>query len=204
MKTIRSLILLSMVLILISGFEIPENPHKDWFKAGSNPENYKSGLDELVVLNGKKSLFIESTEKTNEGFGTIMQVCEAKDYLGKRIKMTGYIKSENVTDWTGMWLRIDPKSGETCLGFDNMQDRAIKGNSDWTKCEIIMDVPEESGALNFGVLLSGSGKVWFDNISFEIIEKVQPEIVNKSFQNPLNIDNSRPRLERPSNLNFEE
>ncbi len=91
--------------------------------------------------------------------------------MGTRIKMTGYIKSEHVADWSGMWLRIDAKTGNESLGFDNMYDRPVKGTSDWTKCEIIMDVPAESGTLNYGVLINGIGKIWFDNVSFEIIGK---------------------------------
>ena len=51
-----------------------------------------------------------------------MQTCDAGDYLGKRIKMTGYIKSENVTDWAGMWFRVDSKTEYEILSFDNMQD----------------------------------------------------------------------------------
>jgi hypothetical protein len=37
-------------------------------------------------------------ENNIEGFATIMQRCNAKNYLGTRIKMTGFIKSENVAD----------------------------------------------------------------------------------------------------------
>ena len=75
---------------------------------------------------------------------------------------------------------------------NNNQDRPIKGTKDWAKYEIILDVPEESGTLNFGILLSGTGKVWFDNISFEIVDKMENETsqrrgnhVNKK---PTNLD----------------
>jgi len=110
--------------------------------------------------------------------------------------MTGYIKSENVTDWAGMWLRVDSKTDHVSLSFDNMQDRAIKGTSDWTKCEIILDVPEESGTLNFGVLMAGTGKVWFDNISFEILDNATPKVSKDS--DTITVP------EKPENLDFEE
>ncbi len=47
--------------------------------------------------------------------------------------------------------------------------------------------------MNYGVLLSGPGKVWFDNISFEIVDKAdqQPtsEVSNRSFHSkPTNLD----------------
>src|SRR5690606_22175648 len=139
------------------------------------------------------SAFLESTDKKIDGFGTLMQTCSAEEYLGKRVKMTAYVKSENVSDWAGMWFRVDPKQGNKTLSFDNMQDRPIKGDNDWTLCEIILDVPEESGTMNFGVLLSGTGKVWFDNIKFEIVDKVKTKPTKGSNMN-----------KKPSNLDFVE
>jgi len=44
--------------------------------------------------------------------------------------LSGYIKSEDVNGWSGMWMRIDGESNQQ-LGFDNMRDRAIKGTTDW-------------------------------------------------------------------------
>jgi hypothetical protein len=142
-----------------------------WFKAGSKPNSYKVGIDRTIFKSGGGSAFMESTEATIAGFGTLMQSCSAEEYVGKRVKMTAYIKSENVTNWAAMWMRVDSKFAREMLSFDNMQDRPIKGTKDWTKCEIVLDVPDESGTLNFGVLLDGTGKVWFDDISFEVVSK---------------------------------
>jgi hypothetical protein len=121
---------------------------------------------------------------------------QCKKLFRHRIKMTGFIKSENVADWAGMWLRVDSKTGQESLNFDNMQDRPVKGTSDWTKCEITLDVPEESGTLNFGVLMSGTGKIWFDNISFEILNNGTPKVSKDSVAMSL--------PEKPQNLDFEE
>jgi hypothetical protein len=195
MKTLKSILILSVALFIF-GFTASDETINSWIKKGSLPNSYKTGLDNTVFKSGKKSAFIESLENNIEGFGTLMQTCKAKNYLGTRIKMTGYIKSENVTDWAGMWLRVDSKTDHKSLSFDNMQDRAIKGTSDWTKCEIILDVPEESGTLNFGVLMAGTGKVWFDNISFEIMDNATPKVSKDS--DTITVP------EKPENLDFEE
>jgi len=196
MRTFRSIFILSSVLLIIVGLNLPDEIPEGWFKAGSLPDSYKIGLDNAVFKNGLKSVFIESLVENIEGFATIMQTCNARDYLGMRIKMTGYIKSENVKDWAGMWLRVDSSTGPEMLSFDNMQDRPIQGNSDWTKCEIVLDVPAGSGTLNFGALIAGTGKIWFDNISFEIVETLTSEI-SKDL-------NTIPVPEKAANLDFEE
>jgi hypothetical protein len=77
-----------------------------------------------------------------------------------------------------------------------MQDRPIKGNSDWTKCEIILDVPAGSSTLNFGALISGTGKIWFDNISFVIVSTLTNEIPKDLKDMPV--------PDKPANLDFEE
>ena len=196
MRTLKSIMIPSFVLLLIFGFGLSDQLPTGWFRAGNIPDSYKFGSDNIIFNKGQKSVFIESIDKNIEGFAIIMQMCNAKNYLGTKIKMTGYIKSENVADWAGMWLRIDSRKENEFLGFDNMHDRAITGNSDWTKCEIVLDVPEESVTLNFGALISGTGKIWFDNVSFEILD-------NKTPKTPQNLT-SLPVPEKPVNLDFEE
>jgi len=196
-NTMKKLSALSLIVILITaGLLLVNNDLKaqkidGWFMAGNKPNSYTIGLDKSVYKTGGSSAFLESIDEKIEGFGTLMQTSSADEYLGKRIKMTAFIKSDNVSDWAGMWLRVDSRDTKKSLSFDNMQERPIKGNNDWTKCEIILDVPEESGTLNYGVLLSGTGKVWFDNITFEVVDKVNTKLTRENLVN-----------KKPSNLDF--
>ncbi|HEX2937266.1 MAG TPA: helix-turn-helix transcriptional regulator [Bacteroidales bacterium] len=200
-NTMKKVSILSLMLIFVCAGLFLANRNTNaqtidgWFKAGNKPNSYSVGLDKSIYKSGGSSAFIESIEKRINGFGTLMQTCSAKDYLGKRIKITAYIKSEKVSDWAGMWMRVDSKTREP-LSFDNMQDRAIKGSKDWTKCEIVLDVPEESGTLNFGILISGTGKVWFDDISFEVVDKLKVKSTS------MKVD-ERKVQDKPSNIDFE-
>jgi len=193
MKTLKSLPALLLLPLIFAGAVQSDQKINGWFFSGSTPGQYTLNLDNQVFKSGTKSASIQSSVEKPEGFSTVMQICNAKNYLGTKIKMTGYIKSKNVTDWSGMWLRIDSKNPGETLGFDNMQDRPVQGDSDWTKCEIIMDVPEESITLNFGALLSGPGKIWFDNVSIEIFDNAVPKtprepVVSYYSDKPVNTD----------------
>jgi len=198
-NTMKKMSFLSLIIIFVgSGFFLFKNNAQaqtieGWIKRGSKPESYEIGLDSTVFKTGNRSAFLESTKKRIDGFGTLMQTCSAYDYLGKRVRMTSYIKSENVNDWAGMWMRVDSRITGKSLSFDNMQNRPIKGNTGWVKCIIVLDVPDESGTISFGVLLSGTGKVWFDDIKFEVVDKIK---VKPTRWNNLN--------ERPTNINFED
>lgn len=150
-------------LPVLSGSNIPSG----WIQAGSNITDYNLGVDSDNGLSGGKSAFIESKTDSPEGFSTMMQNASVAEYRGKRIRMSVYIRSNNVTDWSGAWLRID--GDKKLLAFDNMHNRSIKGTTDWAPYNIVLDVPENAKQMAFGVLLSGKGKVWFDDFNFEIV-----------------------------------
>ena len=145
-----------------------------WFPTGSAPDKYKMGIDSTLQYSGQNVATIKSTDAEINGFGTLMQSISAGKYLGKRVRMTGYMKSKDVADWAGFWLRVDQAGSEQSLAFDNMQQRAIKGSTDWTKYEIVLEVPAEASNLAFGALLSGTGQIWFHNPTFEIVDNSVP------------------------------
>lgn len=193
----------------IAGFST--NPSR-WFLAGSNYRDFEVTMDEKIAYNGKKSARIDSKIQDPPGFTTLMQRCNVLKFRGKRIKMTGFIKSEGVQDTAMMWIRVDDYDKRITADFDNMYNRPVVGKKDWTRCEIIFDVPESNCELYFGVIMVGAGKVWFDDVNFEIV----PDYINKTSANigsPLSgkyiqdIIESNPfgiREKEPGNLNFEE
>ena len=173
-KTIlTSMLLIAMAVTLLS-FEVPTG----WIKAGSKPKSYDMGIDKGAGQGGKNAATIKSTDKKIDGFGTLMQECLADKYLGKRVRMSGLLKTKDVSDWSGLWLRVDTKEGEKNTPFDNMhdgkKDRSIKGTTDWAKYEIVLDVPLSSSNLAFGALLVGTGQIWFDKLAFEVVDNTVP------------------------------
>ena len=167
-KILKSVLLIGAMVALLS-FDLP----KDWFNGSHNPKQYEMGINKGAGQDGKNAATIKSIPKkiSKYDFGTLMQTCKAEKYIGKRIRMTGFIKSTDLSDWAGLWLRVDQYGSREDLAFDNMEDRGIKGTTAWTKYEIVLDVPTNASELSYGALLSGTGQIWFDNISFEIVDK---------------------------------
>ncbi len=155
-------------LAAIATDSLPEQ----WYQAGSNTKDYKVGTDTNKGYTGTKSAFIESTIPSPAGFSTLMQYTNVSEYKGKRVKMTAYVCSENVTGWAGAWFRAD--KNERSVAFDNMSNRAIKGTTAWTQYSIVLDIPEDATNMAFGVLLAGAGKVWFDDFEFQVVDNSVP------------------------------
>jgi len=174
LKKILTVVLFIAMTVTIFSFDLPTG----WFKAGSDPKSYDMGIDKGAGLDGKNAATIKSNQKKINGFGTLMQDCLPDNYLGKRVRMSGMLKTQDVSDWSGLWFRIDQKGSDKTLGFDNMhdgkKDRSIKGTTDWTKYEIVLDVPLDASNLAYGALLVGTGQIWFDDIKFEVVDNSVP------------------------------
>ena len=201
MKKIRKIIIASTLLISVVGLfsfnEEVEGEVKGWFKAGNSPESYEIGIESDVARGGKVA-YMKSIKPKIKGFGSLMQGFIPTEYLGKRVKLSGHLKTKDVQGWSGMWMRID---GETVqgksakmLGFDNMNDRRITGTTDWKQYEIILDVPSESKLIAYGILISGTGSIWMDDLKFEIVENTVSTTKNSNSYN----------LEKPTNTSFED
>ncbi|KPE49611.1 S41 family peptidase [Chryseobacterium indologenes] len=119
-------------------------------------------IDDKEKYEGKYSVLAQASEKP--GMVGLMRILP-ENYAGKKITISGYIKTEDVADgFAGFWMRIDPK-----IGFDNMQKKEIKGTTPWTRYETTLDLsPENTKKIFIGTLLTGKGKAWFDDIKITI------------------------------------
>ncbi|WP_440896657.1 helix-turn-helix transcriptional regulator [Amphibacillus sp. Q70] len=149
---------------------------KGWTFTGTDLDKYTLQRDNTVSNLSESSIKIASIQSDidpSTDFSNFMQTFKAKSFIGKRMKFSAFIKSEDVAGWSGLWMRIDDFS-YNMLGFDNMSDRPIKGTTGWNQYACVLDVPKESENINIGLILAGSGSVWLDNCSFTEVDKSVP------------------------------
>jgi hypothetical protein len=103
-----------------------------------------------------------------QGFGTLMQEVLPDDYRGKRVRLAAWVRTEAVTRWCGLWMRVDG-ANKRVLAFDNMESRPIRGTAGWTRHEVVLDVAAEAELVAFGVILDGTGAAWIDEVTFEVV-----------------------------------
>src|ERR1017187_5347699 len=80
---------------------------------GSN--NATTTLDDQIVHSGKWSARIERRAGAAGAFGGISKMLPM-DFGGGMIELHGFLRSEDVTDYVGMWLRLDGE-GNKPLAF---------------------------------------------------------------------------------------
>jgi hypothetical protein len=148
--------------------EIGEAP-QPWFKNGAKPavEQCGGGVDTALEASGTTNLTLKC-DTTVAGFVGVMQRLPPDTYRNTRVRFSALVKTENVEGWGGLWMRVDDvdKPGAS---FDNMQDRPIKGTSDWTPYSVVLDASANAQGVYFGTLMSGKGQLWIRDWRLEIV-----------------------------------
>lgn len=155
--------------------QIKDGQAIDWMY--SRGEGYEVALDDKVVFSGKYSASITSKPNAEGNFKAWTYAIPA-NYSGKKITLTGCLKTENVEGYAGLWLRIDPN-----VAFNNMRDRSISGTNDWQKYSITLDLrPDIAQRIVFGGLLTGKGKIWIDDLNLLIDGKPIEQASSKTMK----------------------
>jgi hypothetical protein len=116
------------------------------------------------------------------------------------VRLSAFLRSENVVEGAGLWMRVDGVFGR--LAFDGMTDRLVRGTTAWRRHQLVLDVPDESTVISFGLMLMGDlrGKVWIDDTKLEVVTRDEP--LTQSASAPTSsVLESFP--ERPVNLGLE-
>jgi hypothetical protein len=177
---------------------------KGWFAAGSHPQDYEMIIDTAVRHSGQAGAHTKFIGEKAEGFGTLMQMFKADDYRGKRMHMSAWMKSEDA-DSAQLWMQLD--GAKRILGFDNMNNRAVKGTTEWKKDEITLDVPEGTIDIAFGAFVAGKGEAWVDDFGFEVVSE-DVSSINMLTPEQMKEEHDTGAFQgfpkEPANFNFEE
>lgn len=147
-----------------------------WRLGGPEVERYRAEVDRTVKHGGQASARLFSVEASPDGAVSLAQRLDASELAGGRLRLSGWVRTRGVTGWSALWLRV---SGEhRVLAYDNMQNRALRGDTDWTRLEIVLDAPKESVRLNYGLSLQGSGNAWLDDVKLERVDASVPLTLN--------------------------
>jgi hypothetical protein len=181
------------VVALVAAAGEPSRLPFGWFTTGYSQAAQKcvAMVDSNVVSQGKRSLVLRCDHQERDGFG-VQQQFSALDYRGQRVRFSASVRSDSLSDWGGLWMRID---GEHGMAFDNMKNRPVKGSAPWQRVEVVLNVASDATLINFGMQMIGAGAIWMDDIKFERVEFDVPitgaDRPGKPVGQPYNLDLSQ-------------
>jgi RNA polymerase sigma factor (sigma-70 family) len=150
------------------GPDVPVTDDQIWHAWSFSMPHYSTSLDSGTPRNGHPTRLLTSTvAKGGEWLAWDHNDRYPEQYRGKRIRMTGWVKSEGVTGPSGLKMRIlDGKARPLKPDID----RIVQATSAWKQYEIIADIPEGCECICSGVRLGGKGKLWLDDVKYELLD----------------------------------
>src|ERR1044072_6735514 len=93
--------------------------------------------DDKITHSGHWSVRIDSNAQRNGDFSVIGRPVPW-EFTGKNIEMRGFLRTEDVTGYAGLWMRQD--NGPEMLLLENMQGQELKGTHDWAEDKITLAI----------------------------------------------------------------
>ena len=171
----RAMRLLPLLLLALAGFA----------QTGKQPKPLTN--DDAATSQQDATDFVRDLRGTRtQHFGMAAGTFPVRDAVGKTVRFSAWIKTENVQNgYAGLWWRVDGLGEGTnrpLLAFDNSKARVIDGKPDvdngtirgatgttpWTLYEFELSVGKTASNINFGVLLTGTGTAWVDAMKVEL------------------------------------
>lgn len=118
----------------------------------------KVSVDSKVVHRGQYSARLES--------GSAITLMAPVTFSGEFLTLRGFLKTEGVTEFAGLWIRVDGNSGNP-VGYDNMRSQGLRGSTDWKEYSIRIPLASNGTYVYFGVLTEG-GTTWADDLELSI------------------------------------
>lgn len=150
--------------------QVDRQTHKPtgWWSAADN--GYRVTADSAVRHEGRYALRIQSEGEKLSGqtFGVATMRIPV-EFQGKVVKLTGFLKTENVEGYAGLWLRVDGKQGT--LAFENTSKENVHGTTDWQAYTIRLPLDNEARFLLLGGILPGTGTAWIDQLELTVDDK---------------------------------
>jgi hypothetical protein len=119
-------------------------------------------VDDAVFHGGKGAARLEPA---GSGFASV-SASYPIEFGGKTLTLRGYMRTEDVTGFAGFYMQEDGFTPG--LEMQTMERQPVRGTTDWKQYSISVALHPEATKLVFGIQLSSSGKVWFDDLELLI------------------------------------
>lgn len=144
-----------------------------WYAASATGTGFQAGVDSVQKHGGRAAAFLNVTVAPTVGSVVFYQWVRGDNYRGKRVRLTGWAYSTAlIGDGGAFFMRVD---GPVYLqSYDDMRHRRIMGTNGWKSYSIVLDVPGDALGFAFGVAVTGTGDLVFDDLRIEVVDQSVP------------------------------
>lgn len=144
------------------------------------------GIDGALAQAGQDNLSIRCNDEI-PAFGGLTDTFMAADYFGKRVRFSGWLQAEGMTEIDGiesgggLFITVPTARGPLMNG---MEDRKLTGWTNWEYREFVVDIPAVSELrvnvdpaqvpMAIGFWMQGQGQIWIRDFKIEIVSDEVP------------------------------
>jgi RNA polymerase sigma-70 factor (ECF subfamily) len=123
--------------------------------------------DYLAEATGDRGAVLGAAVREPYGFAALEQTIFAGDYVGQTVSFRGELRADDIEDRACLYLRIvvdGAVGGPARASSSNMQVLTqVNGGQDWARHEAAARVPDDAVFVQFGVALTGQGRIELRN-----------------------------------------
>ena len=172
--------LISAALLAIAAAQTPSSPAQSAWSLPGPATTYTATATGLVTDAAGATLVLAKSDAATANppavvprFGSLSARIPAETLRGRRVTLRGELKTDNAGA-ASLWMRVD-KSAETMLMLENGQDRAVKGDKDWTPFSVTLPVLPSANSVVVGLMLQGTGSVTARSVRFDVGETLRAD-----------------------------
>ncbi|MEA2711509.1 MAG: hypothetical protein QOF78_4110 [Phycisphaerales bacterium] len=146
-------------------------PNAEFQPAQKETEAYLISLDDQQRRTPATDpvIAVRSATAKEDDWGHMRKVIvDAEPYRGKRIRLRGYLKCQDVEKAAHMSLWVWDEQGNA-LAQDDMGGHHLTGTHDWARYDIVSDVPESAVRILILAGMRGKGTVWADGLELDVV-----------------------------------
>jgi C-terminal processing protease CtpA/Prc len=122
-------------------------------------------MDKTIVHSGVWSVRLQRKQDSSGAFSSITAHIP-RDFSGSQIQLRGFLRTDDVEQMAGLWLRED--SAGATIALRNMAEQSLRGTNEWKEYTISLPIYPAAESISFGVLLAGAGTAWADDLQLVV------------------------------------
>ncbi len=138
--------------------------------ASHQDTQFSAGVDVDELFSARDVACIEVVSGRESGYVHLQQFLDYQLYRGKKIKLTGFVKTEDVSGSGRMWASVsNTKNRVSSTAYFKL---ALNDTKDWTRFEMVINVRNDAYFVQTGATLCGTGKVWYTVPEVEVLDEL--------------------------------
>lgn len=173
----------------VVGVEAPQG----WTADGFNFASFAGGLDPDQKHLGHSVFWLRNVQGEN-GHATVYQRVLAGSYAGKRVRFSGWLRTEGVGGAASLAVGACDSQGRyiNFTSLDHLRGEGpLRGTMDWSHRALVLDVPVEAHSLYYAFLLARTGEARFAGLQLETVGRDVPVTKPQELDAPENLDFGR-------------